>query len=102
MAPIALNNCVTNKNLKSHKITISGWGKTEKGLLPNLMKGVQQIVKTDATFKGSKVDDQYHLQGQQSPNGVGVCIGDSGGKNLKENNIINIYSICISLLFFDN
>ena len=83
MGPIVLNYCVTNKGLISHKLTISGWGITDKGKVPNLMKGVQEIVKTDAVFKEAKVDEQYHLQGKQSPNGVGVCIGDSGGETLQ-------------------
>ena len=96
VSPIALNNCVTNKKLISHELTISGWGKTENGLLPNLKKGVHRIVKTDAVFKGHKVDDTYHLQGEQSQ-GVGVCIGDSGSKSLKENNHINIYNILFIL-----
>ena len=80
VSTISLNNCIKTKDLISHKITASGWGKTEKGYVPQLMKGVQKIVKTDAVVKGAKVDEQYHIQGRQSPNGVGVCDGDSGGK----------------------
>ena len=80
VAPITLNSCVTNNDLISHKITPSGWGKTDKGWVQDLMKGVQEIVKTNAVFKGAKINEKYHLQGKQSPNGVGVCIGDSGGE----------------------
>ena len=81
VAPIALNYCATNEGLKCHTITASGWGQTNQGGLSQyLMKGEQQIVKTDAVFSETKINEEYHLQGQQSPNGVGVCIGDSGGE----------------------
>ena len=80
VATISLNNCIKTKDLISHKITASGWGKTDQGFVPQLMKGVQKIVKTDAVVKGAKINEQYHIQGKQSPNGVGVCDGDSGGK----------------------
>ena len=80
MAPIALNSCVTNTDLISRKITASGWGETEHGYLHDLMKGVQRITGTNAIIGGARVNERYHLQGIQAPNGAGICYGDSGGK----------------------
>ena len=80
VAPIALNSCVTNTDLISRKITASGWGETEFGFEPDLMRITQRITGTNAVVGGARINERYHLQGIQAPNSIGVCYGDSGGE----------------------